>query len=328
MTPAEARGILGVSVGAGMEEVQHAYKKRSQFMHPDRFAGRPDGEIRFATAEFQRLTNARDLLREVLSGAFGTCRDEEPQDGEHNKSTEDPEEPLATSISVVIPYSQAVVGNVIVVHTPAGEAVRIRLPHLGQVGTTVRVRGRGDGFTSSGARNDLLVFIQLAPEENTRPDMKSSGPQKAHDNEANRQARTDENGKTRSGLSGKASLGIAALIVITTILIGSFLSGMPSSSESIEADNGSSIDFASETDADPICPSDMTECWSWTITPAQSCSYATVAVDLSYSETGIGSRRAQVFVEGLVAGREKEIFLNASGVEQSYAAISSFTCEG
>jgi hypothetical protein len=62
MTPESAAAILNVHVSASRAEILTAYSRRARMTHPDRFAGAPKGDIDAATAEFVRVTAARDLL--------------------------------------------------------------------------------------------------------------------------------------------------------------------------------------------------------------------------------------------------------------------------
>ena len=62
MTPETAAAILNVPVTASRDEILSAYTRRARMTHPDRFAGAPDADVKAATAEFIRVTEARDTL--------------------------------------------------------------------------------------------------------------------------------------------------------------------------------------------------------------------------------------------------------------------------
>ncbi|WP_167738010.1 J domain-containing protein [Cryobacterium sp. MDB2-10] len=62
MTPEAAAAILNLKNSATKAEIDAAYRLRARMSHPDRFAGAPASDIKAATAEFVRITHARDVL--------------------------------------------------------------------------------------------------------------------------------------------------------------------------------------------------------------------------------------------------------------------------
>lgn len=217
MTPAEARGILGLSEGAGLDDLQSAYKKRSQFMHPDRFSGRPEGEIKFATAEFQRLTKARDILREQMSGAS----DAKPGRTYPNPDQRQQEQRAApaTDINVAISRDQAFAGNVILVHTPAGNAVYIRLPKTFKLHQEIRFKGRGDVVLSPGVRNDLVVHFRLERSQGA-PSFADRGEKTGYSEREPKVAQV-----TLRSRNGLITGGIVVAVLITILLSVVVLNG-------------------------------------------------------------------------------------------------------
>jgi len=143
MTVDEARIVLGVAADASADEVRRAYGLRSRMMHPDRFAGRPESEVRLATAEFQRLTAARD----ALLGA-GWISEPPPARGA--------DESAEVSIDVAL----ATAGGTVEVTTAAGQQVTVRLPAGTSDGTRLRVPGRA-APVSDGTPGDLYLTVRV-----------------------------------------------------------------------------------------------------------------------------------------------------------------------
>jgi hypothetical protein len=66
LNPDVAAAVLNVGINATHSEVHAAFRLRARLTHPDRFAGAPAGDIRAASAEFVRITQARDVLLKHL----------------------------------------------------------------------------------------------------------------------------------------------------------------------------------------------------------------------------------------------------------------------
>jgi hypothetical protein len=62
MNPEAAATLLNIRLGASRDEVLRAFNLRARLTHPDRFAGAPSRDVAAATAEFVRITEARDTL--------------------------------------------------------------------------------------------------------------------------------------------------------------------------------------------------------------------------------------------------------------------------
>jgi hypothetical protein len=62
MTPEEAAAVLGVAPDATPPEIERAYRRLARDLHPDRFAGRPDHEVRAANERFVVVTRAHETL--------------------------------------------------------------------------------------------------------------------------------------------------------------------------------------------------------------------------------------------------------------------------
>ena len=62
MSPADAAKLLGVDVGAGIQEIQHAYARQARLNHPDLLVDASDEERRSAGLRFAELHDARDAL--------------------------------------------------------------------------------------------------------------------------------------------------------------------------------------------------------------------------------------------------------------------------
>lgn len=65
MTPAEAAAILEVAVDAELEQVERAFRFQAQRSHPDRLTAASPTELAAAAARFDRITQARAVLREA-----------------------------------------------------------------------------------------------------------------------------------------------------------------------------------------------------------------------------------------------------------------------
>ena len=62
MTESEAAALLGVPLGASIEEVQHAFVREARRNHPDLLDEADDSGRREAGARFAMLADARDLM--------------------------------------------------------------------------------------------------------------------------------------------------------------------------------------------------------------------------------------------------------------------------
>ncbi len=65
MTPAEAAALLEVAVDAELEQVERAFRFQAQRSHPDLLTAPSPAELAAAAARFDRITQARAVLREV-----------------------------------------------------------------------------------------------------------------------------------------------------------------------------------------------------------------------------------------------------------------------
>lgn len=62
MTPDEAAELLGVDRAAGQADLDRAYRRLARELHPDRFVGAPESDMRLASARFVEVTRAYRLL--------------------------------------------------------------------------------------------------------------------------------------------------------------------------------------------------------------------------------------------------------------------------
>lgn len=67
MTPAGAAALLGVEVGATPPEIETAFKRRARTTHPDRFVGAPASRLTAASADFVRISEAREVLLRLVN---------------------------------------------------------------------------------------------------------------------------------------------------------------------------------------------------------------------------------------------------------------------
>jgi hypothetical protein len=89
LSPEVAAAILNVSVTASRSEIDTAFKLRARMSHPDRFAGAPASDIRAATAEFVRVTHARDSLYAQLRQPNGRGQSSREQQARDDQARED-----------------------------------------------------------------------------------------------------------------------------------------------------------------------------------------------------------------------------------------------
>lgn len=144
LTADEARAVLGLPASYTRLDVLNAYRIRARMMHPDRFAGSPESEVKLATSEFQRLSRARDVLLESVHGI--------------GESQPPPSSTSRTKIEVEIAPSILRQGGLVTVRTPSGELTKLRVQAGTTSGTTLRVPGRGPA-DDSGNRADLFVRV-------------------------------------------------------------------------------------------------------------------------------------------------------------------------
>jgi hypothetical protein len=72
MTPGEAAVILSIDVDASLEDIDRAYRAHARRAHPDLLVGANHDEIVAAEAEFVRITEARAVLHNRVTGSAGT----------------------------------------------------------------------------------------------------------------------------------------------------------------------------------------------------------------------------------------------------------------
>lgn len=147
-----ARALLDVEPNCTAEELRAAFKARSRMMHPDRFSGRPESEVRLATRDYQRLERAYQLLREP----FGSAAD----------PPKSPRRGADVARSQTISGSTAVFGGVIAVQGGRG-MVKMRVAPGTTPNMKLRLRGHGGAGTAGGAYGDLIVTLVVGSEAPT-----------------------------------------------------------------------------------------------------------------------------------------------------------------
>jgi len=62
MTPDEAAAVLGIRPDADEPDIDRAYRRLARELHPDRYAGASDTDVRTASDRFVDVTRAREVL--------------------------------------------------------------------------------------------------------------------------------------------------------------------------------------------------------------------------------------------------------------------------
>lgn len=173
MTPEAARALLDVPADAAREDIELAFRLRSRMMHPDRFAGRPESEVKLATIDFQRLERAYRLLLDGL--------EETPPRQESSHPGAD------LRITHLVSSERLSVGGIERVSTPHGMRA-IRIPPHTHDRATVRAAGSGaPGTGPFGGPGDLYVLLVASeptphpepPSDATIASLPASGPSRA-----------------------------------------------------------------------------------------------------------------------------------------------------
>ncbi|GAA1852334.1 DnaJ C-terminal domain-containing protein [Microbacterium koreense] len=149
LTAAEARAILGVPESYTRLDVLNAYRIRARMMHPDRFTGSPESEVKLATSEFQRLSRAKDVL-------LGCIRDA-------RESRRPPTSTPRTHVDVEVAPTVLRQGGLVTVRTRNGELTKVRVRSGTADGAILRIPGRGPE-DDSGHRADLFVRVTATRE--------------------------------------------------------------------------------------------------------------------------------------------------------------------
>lgn len=184
MTPEAARALLDVPADAGPDVIENAFRARSRMMHPDRFAGRPESEVRLATLDFQRLETARRVLLD------GDARGGRETNGP-------PHVGLDIRITHTVTAELLLNGGVERIATDHGVRV-IRVPARTRAGATVRAAGMGAPGSGPASKFGDLYVVLRAPETPT-PDVEPS--------------RLSESPRPRGAAVGWI-LGIAVVLVV------------------------------------------------------------------------------------------------------------------
>lgn len=192
-----ALALLALDRSATREEVEQQYRVRARFMHPDRFADRPDAEKQLASEEFKRLTLARDTLRDTwgswaLASAGGTQKQAAPPSratsaastrrgtaSQHSSSRPandrttrgakmpgtnapplDPRRGADLEQTIFLDTKIFDRGASIEVETKLG-TVRVHIPPGMPLGGKLRVRERGYPGVHGGRAGDLIVWAEV-----------------------------------------------------------------------------------------------------------------------------------------------------------------------
>lgn len=148
-----ARALLDVAPDCTAQELLAAFKARSRMMHPDRFAGRPESEVRMATRDYQRLEQAYRLLSM-------------PPHSSHQPSTA-PQRGRDILRAETISADTATFGGVIRVQGGLG-IVKVRVAPGATHNTKLRLRGHGNPGVAGGEDGDLIVTLTVGTGTPTR----------------------------------------------------------------------------------------------------------------------------------------------------------------
>lgn len=200
MTPSEARAVLGVSASASELEIRNAFKLRSRMFHPDRFAGRPESEVRLATKEFQRLGEARAVL----------LGDEATGQPHRSRKASTTKPPAPEHVTTHIASDTAADGGLVTVVAPTG-SYRLRIPPATSDGAKFRIRGGGSEAQATGHRRDLIVTVHV---EQPR----SNGAEARHDVPPPTQ--TSQSTRTSSTVGARVPPVVRGFIFFPLLAIG------------------------------------------------------------------------------------------------------------
>ncbi len=162
MTPDQARVVLGVSDTADAQEILVAYRSLARMMHPDRFAGRPESEVRLATIAYQRLDEAFRVLRNGSPSSNEGTEQNPPRNSSPPRNGDD------FRTSRALPPEVFRDGGTIAVETPMGRRI-LRIRPATKPGTVLRVRGAGFPGTAGASAGSMFVRISLIVETNDLP---------------------------------------------------------------------------------------------------------------------------------------------------------------
>ena len=203
MTPGEARAILGVSRTSTVDDVKEAYRLRSRMMHPDRYADRPDSEVRLATSEFQRLGWARDVLVEA------TGREGSRSDQSHRAKA-------AETMTIRVDSSVLRLGGRVRFQTPLGVPATIAIPHASRNGLRLRLSDR------SSTGGELIVIVLAGSEARSSNSNTSERPTgEGHWAGGAPPSQSDEVNQASKGPLGIGGGGWAAiwLLVVAAVVV-------------------------------------------------------------------------------------------------------------
>ena len=314
MTLEQAYVVLGLSSGASDADIERAFRLRSRMMHPDRFVSSPESEVRLATAEFRRVTDARATL---LAGRKHR-RQDDPM----------PERGADAEVSALLEPSVASRGGTVTVTTPQGDSVRVRVPPQTKAGARLRVKGHGRRGVHGGESGNLIVFITLRASEEV--------PNARRENKKEEDARDPYEFTGRDNFA-RPSVPVAdethlrrrgrrwPWLVGSLVLVGAAI-GLSAMSTSLNNVAGS-IGFT-EVEADDV-PCDANEtngCWAWRIVPETDCERGLATVALSPTSRGTSTMISQNVLTDLQRGVPR-VFTTASPIDGlKFAHIESIAC--
>lgn len=307
-------------------------------MHPDRFANHTESERKFATQEFQRLTEAFEVLRENKLGG-----DQPPPRPESNRRTNPKQSP--TERTVLVSEALARDGGRATCPSPRGKPITFIVKPGTKSGQRMRLKDGGDEIlvrikidpTSTAAYRQFRAARDASdwpssrtdPNSAPRPRSKSAGYPQGPEFTPRPQTKAKE---ARDFWSNSAMFIFACLVILvpaSIAIIAALASGSHGSEESgtnLESSDSSAISISVEP-TDSACSSELTRCWSYSVSTDFACESAVVSFKILGSD-GVTPKRTETrYFFDLTPGQSKPMVIDASSYsEDSLLQITDTHC--
>lgn len=158
--------LLGLSPGAGLDEVKLAYRRLAKACHPDLAPGNPE-----AAQRFHELSRAYDMLAAQLERQAGRRPARAAREAERARvRVRAPRRGADRAARLDVTIEELISGGEREVELAPGVRVRAKLPAGLEPGATLRFAGLGAPGRDGGPAGDGLVTLRLAPHPQFRLD--------------------------------------------------------------------------------------------------------------------------------------------------------------